>query len=42
MSKLLEETIDRLRELPEDMQDIVAEALTRYLQEIQYSINEPQ
>jgi hypothetical protein len=42
MSKLLEEMIQKIRELPEDMQDIVAEGLVRYLQEIQYSTNEPQ
>ena len=33
MSKLLDDAIDRLRQLPEDMQDIAARALMRQLEE---------
>jgi hypothetical protein len=33
MSKLLEQAIERLRELPEDMQDRAARALIRQLEE---------
>jgi hypothetical protein len=34
MTKLLEEAIATVREIPEDMQDVAAEALMRYLNEI--------
>jgi hypothetical protein len=34
VTKLLEETIQKLRELPEDVQDMAAKALMRYLDEL--------
>lgn len=34
MTKLLEEAIATVREFPEDMQDMAAKALMRYLNEI--------
>jgi hypothetical protein len=34
MSKLLEKAIATLREFPEDIQDLAAEALMRYLNEL--------